>query len=152
MRTITTFAENKPTEKERLAVYNTANIEPPAPRRSNVPPNTATELKVSLDATTGALSLRWKATQPVGVVYSVYRKASTGGNFTLAGVTGEKKFTDLGLPGSLNVVSYYVVATKGTFSSSPSSTLEVRFGNGDEREEFTTRTVRTPTGSPRLAA
>lgn len=152
VRTITTFAENKPTEKERLAVYNTANIEPPAPRRTNVPPNTATELKVSLDATTGALELKWKATQPAGVVYSVYRKTSTSSTFVLAGVTGKKKFVDLGLPGSPNVVSYYVVATKGTLSSNPSSTLEVRFGNGDEREALSTRTVRTPASSPRLAA
>jgi hypothetical protein len=149
VRTITTFAENKPTEKERLAVFNLANISPPAERRTNVPPNTATELKVSLDATTGALSLRWKATQPSGVVYAVYRKTSTNNTFVLAGVTGEKKFVDLGLPGSPNIVSYYVVATKGTLSSNPSATLEVRFGNGDERDEISTRTLRT---SPRLAA
>jgi hypothetical protein len=152
VRTITTFAENQPTDKARLAIYNAANIEPPAPRRTNVPPTVATDLKVSLDATTGALQLRWKATQPSGVVYSVYRKTSTSSNFTLAGVTGEKKFADVGLPGSPNVVSYYVVATKGTLSSPPSGTLEVRFGNGDEGQTFTTRTVRTPTGNPRLAA
>ncbi len=155
VRTITTFAENQPTQKLRLAVFNTANIEPPAPRRNNVPPRVATELKVSLDATTGALQLRWKAAQPAGVVYSVYRKTSTSSTFTLAGVTGEKKFIDLGLPGSPNIVSYYVVATKGTLSSSPGGTLEVRFGNGDERSEFTTRTtstLRAGSANPRLAA
>jgi hypothetical protein len=128
VRTITTFAENQPTDKERDEVFNLANIQPPSPRRNNVPPNQPTNLTASLETTTGAVIVRWRATQPSGVVYSVYRSTGASGEFTLAGVTGEKKFADNGLTGGATRVSYFVVATKGTSQSAPSDTLTVRFG------------------------
>ena len=153
VRSINTFAENQPTQAARDAVYNLANIQPPAPRRNNVPPNQPTNLTAGLETTTGAVLLKWKATQPSGVVYSVYRStgaAGTGNTFTLAGVTGEKKFADNGLTGGSTRVSYFVVATKGTDQSAPSDTLTVRFGNGggagDEGGNFTFKTTKTPSG------
>lgn len=146
VRTINTFAENKPTQAERDAVWNLANISPPAPRRSNVPPNQPTTLTAGLETTTGAVLLKWKASQPSGVVYSVYRSTGTGNTFSLAGVTGEKKFADNGLSGNATRVSYFVVATKGTDQSLPSDTLTVRFGNGSSGEEdnMSFRTTKTP--------
>lgn len=150
VRTINTTAENKPTQAERDAIFNLANIQPPAPRRTNVPPNQPTNLTAGLETTTGAVLLKWKATQPSGVVYSVYRNTGTGNTFTLAGVTGEKKFADNGLTGGSTRVSYFVVATKGTDQSTPSDTLTVRFGNGGAGEEvggnFTFKTTKTPSG------
>lgn len=151
VRSINTFAENQPTQAARDAVYNLANIQPPAPRRTNVPPNQPTNLTAGLETTTGAVLLKWKATQPSGVVYSVYRNTGTGNTFTLAGVTGEKKFADNGLTGGSTRVSYFVVATKGTDQSTPSDTLTVRFGNGGAGEEgavggMTFRTTKTPSG------
>lgn len=152
VRTINTTAENKPTQAERDAIFNLANLQPPAPRRNNVPPNQPTNLTAGLETTTGAVLLKWKATQPSGVVYSVYRStgaAGTGNTFTLAGVTGEKKFADNGLTGGSTRVSYFVVATKGTDQSTPSDTLTVRFGNGGAGEEvggMTFRTSKTPSG------
>jgi hypothetical protein len=153
VRTINTFAENQPTQKERDAVWNLAVLQPPAPRRTNVPPNQPTNLTAGLQPTTGAVLLKWKATQPSGVVYSVYRNTSgggTGNTFTLAGVTGEKKFADNGLTGGSTRVSYFVVATKGTDQSRPSDTLSVRFGNGGagdgEAQGMTFKTTKTPSG------
>ena len=65
-----------------ITVYNAAQIAPPSPRGPSVPPNTPTDLRVELDPVTGALTLKWKASQPRGVngvVYNIRRRVGEGG-------------------------------------------------------------------------
>jgi hypothetical protein len=157
VRSITTFAENQPTAKERDEIFNLANIQPPAQRSPSTPPNTATDLRISLDPTTGELTLRWKAAQPRGVngvVYTVYR--TVAGVTAIAGATGSKSFIDSTMPAGTTRVQYFVRAQRGSLLSSPSSTIDVRFGPGGPGFTATFHTTAENAGltggKPKLAA
>ena len=69
MRLIRAFAEStaKPT-----VVYNLAQIPPPASPSPAPPPAQPTDLTVTLDASGGSLTLRWKAANPAGTSGTSY--------------------------------------------------------------------------------
>ncbi|MBX3386261.1 MAG: hypothetical protein KF768_06805 [Phycisphaeraceae bacterium] len=113
-------------------IYDKAEIPAPAPRSPTVPPNRAFDLTAALDYTSGFLTVRWKASQPTGVIGVVYTIARRLGNGTLinVGATGEKKFTDFTVPAGSARVTYVVTAQRGSLVSTPSNALEVNFGVG----------------------
>ena len=69
VRLIRAFAES---QTDPSVVYNLAQIPPPAEPSPAPPPAHPTELTVTLDASRGALALRWKAANPAGTSGTSY--------------------------------------------------------------------------------
>lgn len=140
VRSINTFAQNS---AKPSIVYNAAQIAPPAPRGPSVPPNTPTDLRVQLDPVTGALTLRWKATQPRGVngvVYNIRRRVGESGADVLVGATGQKRFEDSTVP-SAPMITYTIQAQRGSLVAPMMAAIQVRFGSGDG---FSATTLQIP--------
>jgi hypothetical protein len=132
LRIIRGFAQNAP---DSNAVYQAAQIKPPAPPVPLGPPTTPFDITARLALTEGGIDIRWKATQVgSGVVYRVERSIITvtgAGPWTLVGLTGAKNSTDTTIPQGVSHVQYRVIAQRGSRTSNPSSVLDIRFGTGD---------------------
>lgn len=148
VRTIRAFAENS---RNPNTVYTLAQIAPPADRAPTPPPATPTRLSASLDATTGALTIRWKAAQPMGLsgtTYLVRRRLMTAAGqpvdaagagatpvsagetaFTFIGATGAKAFVDGTLPSGVEQAQYTVQAVRGKRTGAVSAILSVQMGS-----------------------
>lgn len=125
--TIRIFAEstNNPT------VYAVAQITPPQPPTAVPPPNPATDLSATLDANTGNITLRWKATQPegaAGTTYSIFRRAQGQADFVILGSSGKKSFVDQTFFAGPDSVEYKIQAVRSGILGPMSATLSVSFG------------------------
>ncbi|MCC6320221.1 MAG: hypothetical protein IT438_02155 [Phycisphaerales bacterium] len=116
------------------AVYSAARLNPPspAPARSGpgavIPPNPPHSLRASLETSTGAIRLTWKARQPAGVsgvVYTLARRLAGQGEYSQIALVGGKRFTDESVPAGAEAVSYRVTAQRGSLASPPSPAGEV---------------------------
>lgn len=123
-----------PTTSDPAKVYATALIPPPADPQRNQPPTAATNLKASLDATTGEIKVTWKAVQTEpGVSYIVKRRtpSTSGGSFVFLGVaTGRKSFVDTTIPAGVTQLEYVVQPQRARLTGPESAILTVRFGPG----------------------
>lgn len=143
VKTIRIFAEQQP---DPTVVYNLAEIPSPSPRTPSVPPIAPNDITARLDIETGAMTIRWKVTQPkgiAGVVYRVERSTGTGQNWELAGLVGGKSFEDSDVP-TASTILYRIIAQRGNLASNPSQTLVINFGNGPgtAKQVFSTRNMR----------
>ena len=81
---------------------------------------------------TGALNLKWKNTNPkgaTGVVYQLWRRIGSEGEFTYIGGVGDKKYTDGDVPAGSAQVQYQIQAVRST-SVGPFALFIVNFGAG----------------------
>lgn len=127
VRIIKTFAETT----DNPGVYTIAQVPPPQPASSVPPPAKPTEIRVTLDPTTGAPMLTWKAANPVGSAgtsYIIKRRTSTTGEFTFVGVTGSKKFTDNSFFAGPDSVQYTVQGQRSDSAGPVSEILTINFG------------------------
>ncbi len=65
----------------------------------------------------GTLNLTWKCNNPSGctnVIYQVYRKVESTGEYSYIGGTGERKFTDMSVPQAVPSVMYQIQGTRST--------------------------------------
>ncbi len=136
--TIRLFAEST----DNPTVYNVAQINPPQPPTAIPAPNAATDLSATLDANTGNITLRWKATQPegaVGTTYSIFRRAQGQADFVILGSSGKKSFVDQTFFAGPDGVEYKVQAVRSGILGPMSATLAVSFGrvSGAGGEGFT---------------
>lgn len=130
------------------AVYNLAQIPPPATPGTTPPPGTPFQFTVGL-LQSGAIELKWKCSNPSGTqgtIYEVRRKIGGGGSgssnpFTFVGATGVKKFTDDTLVGGSgsSSVTYQVTAVRSTSRGTPAQ-FNVNFGVGGDGQAFATIT------------
>jgi hypothetical protein len=115
-------------------IYILAQLPAPQPPSPRPAPAAPTDLRATLNASTGNLIIRWKARQQAEVVYFVSRATigSTGtvGPAELVGTVGGKSFTDEDLPAGAAGFQYTVRAQRGKVSGEPSSTLVVRLSGG----------------------
>ena len=115
-------------------IYILAQLPAPQPPSPRPAPAAPTDLRATLNASTGNLTIRWKARQQAEVVYFVSRATigSTGtvGPAELVGTVGGKSFTDEDLPAGAAGFQYAVRAQRGKVSGEPSSTLVVRLSGG----------------------
>lgn len=128
VRTIRAFSENSGTP---LAIYNTAQISPPAQPSPAPPPAQPTGLSVALDPPTGTLTLRWKASNPAGTSgtsYLIKRRLPGGSAFGFLGVSGKKVFVDDTLPAGPEGVQYTVQGQRADVRGPVSEILTVKFG------------------------
>jgi hypothetical protein len=126
VKTIRAYAQTTGIEK----VYQNAMIPPPAEPRRNTPPARPTDLRASLDASSGALRITWKCAQPEpGTSYAITRRTGGAGAFAFVGVaTGRKSFVDPTIPAGATRVEYKVTGQRGTVTGPASAVLSVQFG------------------------
>lgn len=128
VRLIRAFAES--TAKPSI-VYNLAQIPPPAQPSPAPPPAQPTDLTVTLDASGGNLTLRWKAANPAGTSgtsYIIRRKLPSETQFAFIGVSGKKEFVDETLVAGPDSVQYTVQGQRADSSGPLSPIFTVNFG------------------------
>ena len=128
IRTIRAYAE---LQGNPAAVYAQAQVPPPAVPGPVPAPAQPTLLTAILNATTGEITLRWKATQPdgaSGTSYIVRRRQNAASEFAFIGVTGTKSFIDSTFFAGPDMVQYTVQAQRADASGPISEILTVNFG------------------------
>jgi hypothetical protein len=97
-------------------IYNLANIPAPATPSAVGQPGQPTALQASL-LPNGTLDLSWKCTNPPGcngVIYQIYRKIESTGDYHYLGGSGDKTWTDNTLPAGVPSVTYQIQGTRST--------------------------------------
>ena len=104
------------------------------------PPGQPTNITVSLTPITGALTLKWKCTNPTGAAGTSYivRRMLPGGAWEFIGVTGKKEFIDSTLIAGPDSVQYTVQAQRSDSSGPISEGLTVNFGRLPDGAMFAT--------------
>lgn len=112
------------------AIYELARINPPAPASPAPPPAKPTDLRVTIDPSSGALTLRWKASNPrtSGTSYIIRRRTSTESTFSFIGTSGSKSFTDSSFTAGPSSVAYTVQGTRSGISGELSNIFTIKFG------------------------
>lgn len=131
VRSIRAFAE---TTDDANRVYAAAQIAAPKTPSPAAPPEKPRQLAATLNATSGALTLTWKARDPNrrgGMMYLVRRRLPGEDGFTLLGTTGKKTFVDAALPAGMASVEYSIQSQRGERLSPVSATLVVNIGKAD---------------------
>ncbi len=165
VRTIRAFAESQsggtkggPTPDE---VYQLAQIPAPAAPSPAPPPAKPRRLSVALDAVTGALTLRWKVSNPAGTsgtTYLVRRRLPGETAFSLIGVTGRKQFVDATLMAGVEGVQYTVQGQRGRHAGPVSEVFVASIGRKAEpprraaAAEAGNGQALTPAGVARMSA
>lgn len=127
VRLIKAFAEST----NNPAVYATAQIPPPATPSPLPPPGKPTDMNVAIAPATGAITLKFKCTNPAGAAgtaYIIRRRVGSSGPFEFVGVTGKKSFTDSTFIAGPDTVSYTVQAQRSDSAGPISDILVINFG------------------------
>jgi hypothetical protein len=130
VRNIRAFAQD---QEKPLTVYMLAQIPPPAAPTPVPPPAKPADLAALLDASTGELTITWKAANPrgaSGTSYIVKRKLPGEAQFAFVGVSGSKRFTDETLFAGPDSVQYTVQGQRADASGPVSDVFTVNFGRG----------------------
>ncbi len=147
LRIIRAFAE---VQANPDTVYGLAQIPLPSPPTPIAPPAKPESIAGVLDTATGALTLRWKASNPAnagGTSYLITRKLTGESDFTFIGSTGAKNFTDANLPSGVEQAQYMVQGQRSDLKGPVSEVFTVSFGRAATGE-----TTMTAQQAPKLAA
>ncbi|HYE63328.1 MAG TPA: hypothetical protein VD997_15155 [Phycisphaerales bacterium] len=112
-------------------VWQLADLTPPGPPAPVPAPAQPSDLAISINPTSGELTLKWKASNPAGssgTSYIVRRRLPGETEFAFLGVTGTKSFTDTTLFAGPDSVQYTVQGQRAGLSSPVSAILTVNFG------------------------
>jgi hypothetical protein len=112
-------------------VYSLAQVPVPATPTPMGPLGKPSDFIATLEQT-GALNVKWKNTNPrgaTGVVYQIWRRLGSVGDFTYLGGVGDKKYTDNDVPAGTAQVQYQIQAVRST-SIGPFALFIVNFGVG----------------------
>jgi hypothetical protein len=149
---IRVFAEDS---ANPAAVYQLAEIPAPAKPTPQPAPGQPSNMGVSIDPTTGDITLTWKCVNPSGTSgtsYIVRRKLPGEAAFTFLGSTGPKRYTDTTLFAGPDSVQYTVQAQRSGLSGPVSAILTVNFGRLPGGAVTTTTTTTPATGEQAAAA
>ncbi len=128
VKLIRAFAENS---ADPNVVYQTAQIPAPQPPKPAAPPAEPTNLTVELLPPSGALVLRWKASNPTGTSgtsYIIRRRLPGETGWTVVGFSGKKMFTDDTMVAGPDWVQYTVQGQRSDSSGPLSQIFVVSFG------------------------
>ena len=128
IRTIRGFAANSDNPD---AIYNLAELPLPSSGSPMAPPGKPNNVTVGITPTTGAITLKWKVTNPPGASgtsYIVRRRVGNVGDFVFVGVTGTKTFTDSTLLAGPDSVSYTIQGQRSDVAGPVSDILTINFG------------------------
>ncbi|MFN0012540.1 MAG: hypothetical protein ACKVS8_12950 [Phycisphaerales bacterium] len=151
VRNIKNFAE----DTNNPNVYALAQIPPPADPSTIAPPAKPTGMTVELDPSNGAITLRWKASNPKGAAgtsYIVRRRlpADPAGQFQFIGVTGVKKYTDNDFTAGPDAVQYTIQGQRSDKAGPLSDIFTISFGRNSQGQQ--TAFVANENQQVRLAA
>ncbi|MFM9995574.1 MAG: fibronectin type III domain-containing protein [Phycisphaerales bacterium] len=150
---IRTYAE---AQADPNTVYQTAMIPAPATPTPVAPPAKPSDLTVTLNTSSGAPTLRWKASNPAGssgTSYIVRRRLPGEGAFTFIGVSGKKEIVDATMPAGPDWVEYTVQGQRSDSSGPLSEIFTVKFGvGGDGQVQAFVTTEAEGQQLPKLAA
>ncbi|MEM7623616.1 MAG: hypothetical protein AAF235_10500 [Planctomycetota bacterium] len=122
---IRSFAE---LQADPNAVFVAAEINPPTPAGTPLPPPVpATDVVANLQQS-GAVLVSWKGTVANGTFYDVYRRLEGEPGFRSLGSSATRSFEDTTVPAGTTQVSYYTVARRDAFTSAESQQAVLRFG------------------------
>lgn len=137
------------------AIYAAAQIPAPLPPSPRPAPEAPTDLSAEINASSGTVTLKWKARRNSSTVYRVSRTITlTNGDEVgpvEVGVVGSKKFTDEEYPAGTRRVVYTVIAQRGNARSPESITLTVNLSRGSGGT-MAIRSMRTGDGPTTRAA
>ncbi|MEL6796331.1 MAG: hypothetical protein AAFO89_05850 [Planctomycetota bacterium] len=123
--TIRSFAD---LQADPNAVYVAAEINPPTPAGTPLPPPVpATDVVANLQQL-GAVLVSWKGTTANGTFYDVYRQLAGQAGFTPIGSCATRSFEDTTVPAGTTQVSDYTLARRDAFMSAESQQAVLRFG------------------------
>lgn len=149
VRSIRSFAE---LQANPNAVYTLAQVQPPQPAGIAPPPAQPVDLTATLQAPSGSIELRWKASNPrgtSGTSYIIRRKLPTESAFTFLGVSGEKRFVDSTFLAGPDSVQYTVQGQRADSAGPVSQVFTLNFGVPGPGQ---VRTVTVTSEEPKLAA
>jgi hypothetical protein len=136
-------------------IYAAAQIPAPLPPAPRPAPDAPTDLTAAINASSGTITLKWKARRNASTVYRVSRTITlTSGDEVgpvEVGVVGSKSFTDEEYPAGTRRAVYTVIAQRGNARSPESITLTVNLSRGTGGT-MAIRSVRTGDGSTGRAA
>jgi hypothetical protein len=138
-----------------LSIYDTALLPRPAAPSQMPPPGQPTDLRVTLAAATGQITINWKSTNPpnaAGTTYIVRRKLPNQASFEFIGVTGAKKFVDGTLTAGPDFVQYTVQGQRADSTGPTSDVFTVNFGRAPNGALTAYVTNDTTQRAPKLAA
>jgi len=127
LRYIRAFAESKPTQAERNAVYAAALIDPPLPPQPAGPP-VAPENVTGDPNADGTVTLKWKGSTSNQTFFTVWRQTGNNTQWQQVGVVAAKKFVDETVPSGTPAVRYFVKAQRASQVSPASDEATVNFG------------------------
>lgn len=139
IRTIKNFAESKPTEAERQAVYDLAAFSPPAPPTPQQAPGKPTDIGITLQPS-GAVTVTWTAENSAassGGFFNITRRLPGQSAFVpFTGAIGSTNlsrtmsFTDFTIPASAasDGVEYIITGQRGQKIGESSEIVLVQFG------------------------
>lgn len=128
VRSIRAFAE---LQAKPDTIYALAQIPAPQPAGIAPPPAQPINVAASIIAPSGAIELRWKATNPAGTSgtsYIVRRKLPSESTFTFVGVSGEKRFVDSTFIAGPDSVQYTVQGQRADSAGPTSQVFTLNFG------------------------
>jgi hypothetical protein len=127
VRSIDAFAIASP---DPAAVWDEASIPAPKTPGTLPPPGQPTDFTAGIDGN-GALTIKWKCSNPrgvSGVIYQITRRLNNTGAYTFLDTVGAKKFVDGTIPAGTFAVSYKVVGKHGQQVGTVSDQFTVQFG------------------------
>lgn len=128
IRDIRAFAEdqNKPAE-----VYVLADLPVPGQAAPLPPPGKPNSVSVAIEPASGAITLRWKVTNPVGAsgtTYIVRRRVGGSGEYAFVGISGVRSFTDNTFIAGPDSVQYTIQGQRGPSAGLTSDPITINFG------------------------
>ncbi|MGP1272519.1 MAG: hypothetical protein ACTS22_04230 [Phycisphaerales bacterium] len=134
--TIRAFADLQP---DPNAVFQSAEINPPQPAGTPLPPPVpAADVRTQMN-NAGAVTVSWTGTVANGTVYNIYRRFAQGSPYTLIGTSTTKRFVDATVPVGTAEASYYLVTLRDGMESEPSEAVSIRFGAVDPNPQAGTQ-------------
>ncbi len=127
LRFIRAYAESRPTQAERDAVFAAAQIDPPAPPTPAGPPVPPTDVVGDPNAD-GTVTLQWKGSTASQTFFTVWRRTGSNTTWSQVGAVASKTFIDPSVPAGTPSVRYYVKAQRNTEVSPNSDETVVNFG------------------------
>jgi hypothetical protein len=130
-------------------VYTLSNVPAPALPSPVGAPGMPFALKPTLKAS-GAVEMTWKANNPAGcsgVIWQIYRKTESTGEYMYLGGTGSRKFTDTTVPAGVPSVMYQIQGTRST-AVGDAAEFVVNFGVSSGGGMTTATAKAASTGTP----
>lgn len=122
------FAEEQPKPAE---VYSAAGLPVPGAAVPLPPPGRPNSVTVAIEPASGAITLKWKVSNPQGAsgtTYVVRRRVGSSGEYAFVGISGVRTFTDDTFVAGPDSVQYIIQGQRGPSAGPISDPITINFG------------------------